>query len=33
MKKKRLVNQVLDLAKLSKNLLKSEALTKFIKRS
>jgi len=32
-KKERLVNQALDLAKLSKNLLKGEELTKFIKRS
>ncbi len=32
-KKERLVNQALDLAKLSKNLLKGEALTQFIKRS
>ncbi len=32
-KKERLVNQALDLAKLSKNLLKGEALTHFIKRS
>lgn len=31
--KKRLVNQALDLAKLSKNLLKGEELTAFIKRS
>lgn len=31
--KSRLVNQALDLAKLSKNLLKGEALTAFIKRS
>jgi molecular chaperone HtpG len=32
-KKERLVNQALDLAKLSKNLLKGEELTTFIKRS
>jgi molecular chaperone HtpG len=32
-KKERLVNQALDLAKLSKNLLKGEDLTSFIKRS
>ncbi|MCB0457620.1 MAG: molecular chaperone HtpG [Flavobacteriaceae bacterium] len=32
-KKERLINQALDLAKLSKNLLKGEELTKFIKRS
>lgn len=32
-KKERLVNQALDLAKLSKNLLKGEELTRFIKRS
>lgn len=32
-KKTRLVNQALDLAKLSKNLLKGEELTEFIKRS
>lgn len=32
-KKERLVNQALDLAKLSKNLLKGEELTSFIKRS
>lgn len=32
-KKQRLLNQALDLAKLSKNLLKGEALTTFIKRS
>src|SRR5699024_7103324 len=32
-KKTRLVNQALDLAKLSKNLLKGEELTNFIKRS
>lgn len=32
-KKERLVNQALDLAKLSKNLLKGEELTQFIKRS
>ncbi|KAA3621197.1 MAG: molecular chaperone HtpG [Flavobacterium sp.] len=32
-KKERLVNQALDLAKLSKNLLKGEEMTKFIKRS
>ncbi|MDC7994025.1 molecular chaperone HtpG [Altibacter sp. HG106] len=32
-KKERLVNQALDLAKLSRNLLKGEALTEFIKRS
>jgi molecular chaperone HtpG len=32
-KKERLINQALDLAKLSQNLLKGEALTEFIKRS
>ena len=32
-KKERLVNQALDLAKLSKNLLKGEEMTAFIKRS
>ena len=32
-KKERLINQALDLAKLSQNLLKGEALTTFIKRS
>jgi molecular chaperone HtpG len=32
-KKERLVNQALDLAKLSKGLLKGEDMTKFIKRS
>jgi len=32
-KKERLVNQALDLAKLSKNLLKGEEMTEFIKRS
>ena len=32
-KKKRLINQSLDLAKLSQNLLKGENLTSFIKRS
>ena len=32
-KKERLVNQALDLARLSKNLLKGEELTTFIKRS
>ena len=32
-KKERLVNQALDLARLSKNLLKGEELTAFIKRS
>lgn len=32
-KKERLVNQALDLAKLSKNLLKGEEMTRFIKRS
>lgn len=32
-KKERLVNQALDLAKLSKNLLKGEEMTQFIKRS
>ena len=32
-KKERLIHQALDLAKLSKNLLKGEALTEFIKRS
>ncbi len=32
-KKERLVNQALDLAKLSKNLLKGEDMTAFIKRS
>lgn len=32
-KKERLINQALDLAKLNKNLLKGEELTKFIKRS
>lgn len=32
-KKERLINQALDLAKLSKNLLQGEALTAFIKRS
>ena len=32
-KKERLINQALDLAKLSKNLLKGEEMTTFIKRS
>ena len=32
-KKERLVNQALDLAKLSKNLLKGEEMTRFIRRS
>ena len=32
-KKERLINQALDLARLSKNLLKGEELTNFIKRS
>jgi hypothetical protein len=32
-KKERLINQSLDLAKLSQNLLKGEELTSFIKRS
>jgi molecular chaperone HtpG len=32
-KKERLVNQALDLARLSQNLLKGEELTTFIKRS
>ena len=32
-KKQRLINQSLDLAKLSQNLLKGEELTSFIKRS
>jgi molecular chaperone HtpG len=32
-KKERLVSQALDLARLSKNLLKGEELTAFIKRS
>ena len=32
-KKERLINQSLDLAKLSQNLLKGEDLTSFIKRS
>lgn len=32
-KKERLINQALDLAKLSKNLLKGEEMTRFIKRS
>jgi len=32
-KKQRLINQSLDLAKLSQNLLKGEDLTSFIKRS
>jgi molecular chaperone HtpG len=32
-KRERLIQQAVDLAKLSKNLLKGEALTKFIQRS
>jgi len=32
-KKERLIQQALDLAKLSQNLLKGEALTQFIQRS